>query len=264
VDDSPWQQINISYPGQTPQEREQRAVDHLSRVLPAAEAAGLITSWWVIRKGAWRVRYLPAGQVGGERAHELITEGVSWTRDIYEPETHAFGGVGAMAVSHTLFHHDSRHLLGYLRQNPTGRRERSLVLCTALMRAAALDLNEQGDVWARVVQHRIEHLNQPPTPDARTWERFTDDIRRLLTGTARTTDDWHTAFADAGTSLQHLREAGKLNRGLRAVIALHVIFHWNRLGLPAPTQAALAQAATEAIFGSAPTPSDWHELAAAN
>ncbi|MDM4721387.1 thiopeptide-type bacteriocin biosynthesis protein [Micromonospora sp. WMMA1363] len=257
MDDSPWQQINISYPGDTPQEREQRAVDHLGRVLPAAEAAGLITSWWVIRKGAWRVRYLPTGQQRSrERARELITDGVSWTPDIYESETHAFGGVDAMSAAHALFHHDSRHLLAYLHRHPTDRRERSLVLCTALMRAAALDLNEQGDVWARVVQHRAGHL--PPVPDHRTWEGFTDNVRHLLTGTARTTDDWYAAFADAGTSLQRLRETGRLTRGLRAVIALHVIFHWNRFGLSAPTQATLAQAATEAIFGAAPTPSGRH------
>lgn len=263
MDDKPWQQINVSYPGQTSQEREERAVDHLGQVLPAAQAAGLITSWWFIRKGAWRVRYLPTYQQRSrERAHELITDGVSWTGDIYEPETYAFGGVDAMTASHTLFHDDSRDLLSYLHQHPADRRERSLVLCTALMRAATLDLNEQGDVWALVVQHRAEHLKQPPSPNTQTWEGFTDNVRHLLTGTARTTDDWHAAFAKAGMELRRLRETGQLTRGLRAVIALHVIFHWNRLGLPATTQATLAQAATEAIFGTAPAPSGQHSTAA--
>ena len=89
-------------------------------------------------------------------------------------------------------------------------------------------------------------------PDPDTWERFTSDVRRLLLGTVRATDDWYTAFCSAGTNLQHLREAGKLSRGLRAAITLHVIFHWNRIGLPATTQATLAQAAKEAIFGETP------------
>jgi thiopeptide-type bacteriocin biosynthesis protein len=163
-----------------------------------------------------------------------------------------------MAVAHTLFHHDSHHLLSYLHQHPTDRRERSLVLCTALMRAAALDLNEQGDVWAQVLQHRADHINQPPAPDARTWAAFTDNARQLLTGTTRTTDQWHAAFTNAGANLQRQRETGTLTRGLRAVIALHVIFHWNRLGLSATTQATLAQAITEAIFGAAPAPSGPH------
>jgi hypothetical protein len=35
------------------------------------------------------------------------------------------------------------------------------------------------------------------------------------------------------------------------VTALHVIFHWNRIGIPGSTQAVLAQAAKKAIFGSA-------------
>ncbi len=250
MDQTPWQQINISYPGHTRQQRERHAVAHLRRVLPAADSAGLISSWWFIRKGAWRIRYLPAITPDTQDlARKQLTDGVIWTSDIYEPETHAFGGADAMTVAHTLFHHDSRHLLSYLHSHSADRRECSLILCSALMRAAALDLNEQGDVWAKVLLHRTEHLQWSLAPDARTWQGFTDDIRRLLLGTARTTDDWHTAFETTGTNLRRLRETGKLTHGLRTVIALHVIFHWNRIGLPATTQATLAQAAKEAIFG---------------
>jgi thiopeptide-type bacteriocin biosynthesis protein len=253
VNGTPWQQVNITWPGDTRQQHEQHAVAHLSQVLPAAETDGLITSWWFIRKGPWRIRYQPANEPGSRRlASAMITRGVSWTTDIYEPETHAFGGTEAMTTAHTLFHYDSRHLLAYLLQDPAGRRERSLVLSTALMRAAALDLNEQGDVWAKVLQHRAEHLTGPPSLDASTWEGFTGDVRHLLLGSARTTGEWHTAFENAGVNLRRLREAGKLSRGLRAVMALHVIFHWNRIGLTASTQATLAQAAKEAIFGPAP------------
>ncbi|WP_432983042.1 thiopeptide-type bacteriocin biosynthesis protein [Dactylosporangium sp. CA-233914] len=255
MDEHPWQQVNINYPGPTPEACEQHAVAHLSRVLPAAETAGLITGWWFIRKGAWRIRYLPADNHSHQdRAHQLLTNGVTWTTDIYEPETHAFGGTDAMAAAHRLFHRDSRHLLTHLGQHATDRRERSLILCTALMRAAALDLNEQGDVWAKALEHRARYADRPTTVDQDTWEHFTSDTRRLLLGNPRTRDDWHTAFADAGTDLRRLRETGKLTRGLRDVIALHVIFHWNRMGLPAQTQATLAQAAKEAVFGSAPAP----------
>ncbi|WP_433494907.1 thiopeptide-type bacteriocin biosynthesis protein [Micromonospora sp. CA-248089] len=255
MDHTPWHQINISYLGQTAREREQQAVTHLSRVLPAAETAGLTTSWWFIRKGAWRIRYLLTNSPdGGDQARRLLTEGVTWTSDLYEPETHAFGGHDAMITAHTLFHHDSRHLLTYLHQHPTTRREHSLILCSALMRAAGLDLNEQGDVWAQVVEHRAAHLNQTPATDTRKWESFTGDVRSLLLGAPHTTGNWHTAFANAGAALHRQRETGTLTRGLRAVIALHVIFHWNRLGLPATTQANLARAAQEAIFGLADPP----------
>ncbi|WP_414941224.1 hypothetical protein [Amycolatopsis sp. cmx-11-51] len=57
-----WKQLNIAYPGDDSAERERHATEHLTGILPAAEASGLITSWWFIRKGPWRVRYLLASQ----------------------------------------------------------------------------------------------------------------------------------------------------------------------------------------------------------
>jgi thiopeptide-type bacteriocin biosynthesis protein len=255
VNDFPWHQINITYPGDTPEQRGRHAVAHLHRVLPAAATAGLISAWWFIRKGAWRIRYQTGIHHNEAQARDRLTEGVTWTRDIYEPETHAFGGLDSMAAAHTLFCADSHHLLTYLHQHPTtDLRGRSLILCTALMRAAGLDLNEQGDVWARVVEQRAAHPTQPLVPDAHIWERFIGDVRHLILGNPRDTGDWHTAFAEAGTRLRFLRESGTLTRGLREVTALHVIFHWNRVGLPAATQATLACAASEAIFGPALEP----------
>lgn len=252
-----WRQVNIAYPGPDRAQRERRAVSHLAPILPAAEADGLVTSWWFIRKGRWRVRYLLAEEPGGHENRDLLrpllTNGATWTSDIYEPEVHAFGGPDSMSLAHTLFHRDSHHLLCFLHGNPADRREHSLVLCTALMRAAGLDWNEQGDVWARIAEQRTGVPGQPVATDPRTWAAFTEGVRQFLLGTPRAdviSRDWLTAFTDTGVALQALREQGKLTRGIRAVIALHVIFHWNRIGLPATTQASLAQAAKDAIFGT--------------
>ena len=253
MDPTVWKQLNIAYPGDDSTARERHAAAHLAGILPAAEASGLITSWWFIRKGPWRVRYLlanPPSDPDGDPIHPSLTEGVSWTRDIYEPETHAFGGPASMSLAHQLFHHDSRHLLPFLRAGATERRERSLILCSALMRAAGLDINEQGDVWAQVVEHRAGLPAAPVDPD--TWSSFTSDIGRIIRGRPRTDviePNWLTAFEDAGRALRALREDGALSRGLRAITALHVIFHWNRIGIPATTQALLARAAKDAIFG---------------
>jgi thiopeptide-type bacteriocin biosynthesis protein len=253
-----WKQLNLHYAGDDPQQRERHAVEHLAHLLPAAEANGHITSWWFIRKGAWRVRYrLAEPDNGADPLHRRLTTGVSgliaWTNDIYEPETFAFGGPASMTSAHTLFHLDSRHVLAYLGGNPIDRRERSLVLGTALMRSADLDLNEQGDVWAQLAHERDGDLNGRAAPETNAWDAFVLNVRHLLLGAPRTdaiSTDWLDTFRNAGFELQKLRHHGELTRGLRAVVAQHLIFHWNRIGIRAAAQAILARAAAEAIFGS--------------
>ncbi|MEV4251702.1 thiopeptide-type bacteriocin biosynthesis protein [Spirillospora sp. NPDC049652] len=252
--DTNWTQVNLTFPSNSARERELQGVAHLSRVLPDAEANGLITAWFFTRKGHWRIRYLSTpGDSTGQSIHHLLTQGVKATSDIYEPETHAFGGTASMAFAHQLFYADSRHLLTYLSGNAHNRRELSIVLCTAYMRAAGLEFGEQGDVWARVADQRAPlRTDRPP---ASTWATFTGDVRELLLGNLRTDDlttTWIQAFQHAGEQLRHLREQGRLTRGIRAVTAEHVIFHWNRIGIMGTTQALLARAATDAVFGERP------------
>ncbi|MEU8419327.1 thiopeptide-type bacteriocin biosynthesis protein [Micromonospora sp. NPDC048835] len=255
MEQNSWKQVNLAYLGPDPRHRERQAVEHLTRVLPAAEAKGLITSWWFIRKGPWRIRYLPATSTN-DPMHLLLTDTVNWTTDIYEPETHAFGGSASMNAAHALFHHDSRHLLDYLSDNPDDRREHALILCTALMRAADLDINEQGDIWARIADQRGQ-LTSPGTPqDLRAWTDLTAGVRRLLLGSPLVggiASEWLRAFEDTGKALRTLRESGGLTRGIRGVIAMHVIFHMNRLGIRASIQGTLARAAKEAIFDGVST-----------
>lgn len=249
-----WRQINITYPGPGWQDRERQAISHLAGILPEAETSGLISSWWFIRKGAWRIRYCLAQDTASpDPLRPLLTDGQAWTRDIYEPETYAFGGPASMDTAHTLFCNDTRHLLTYLSSNPAGRREHSLVLCTALMRAAALDIHEQGDVWARIAEQRADATvpEHQPTPEQSAM--LTSGTRRLILGTPRPgtiPGTWLAAFETAGTDLRTLRENGQITRGIRAITALHVIFHWNRIGLPASTQKILASAAKDASFAS--------------
>ncbi|MET8089262.1 thiopeptide-type bacteriocin biosynthesis protein [Micromonospora sp. NPDC005220] len=250
MEQNSWKQVNVAYPGPDPRQRERQAVEHLTHVLPAAEAEGFITSWWFIRKGPWRIRYLPAVSTN-DPVHLLLTDTVNWTTDIYEPEVHAFGGSASMSAAHALFHHDSSHLLDYLSDDPDDRREHALILCTALMRAAGLDINEQGDVWAKIAEQRSALESPAPAQDLRAWTDLTADVRHLLLGALRAggiASEWLSAFEDTGTALHTLRRSGKLTRGIRGIIALHVIFHMNRLGVRACTQATLARAAKEAIF----------------
>ncbi|MFJ1756468.1 methyltransferase, FxLD system [Kitasatospora sp. NPDC088134] len=62
------------------------------------------------------------------------------------------------------------------------------------------------------------------------------------------------AFEHAGQDLARLAREGRLHRGLRAVLAHHLLFHANRAGLPVDHQAALAARALDAVFHSTEGP----------
>lgn len=265
-----WHQVNITFADWSG--AEQAALSHLVPFLCTAEDEGELALWWVIRKRpCWRVRYL-LSSVGshariGRELDALTTAGhiVGWTPAIYEPEVHAFGGHAAMEVAHRFFHRDSRALLTHLQDAAEAardhRREMSLMLCSVLMRSAGLDPYEQGDVWARVADHR----EVPSTVAQNSVDRLRPAAHRMITvdaegqmsqdGPLASAAQWASAYSDAGQELARLVASGALHRGLRDVLAHHVIFAWNRLGLPYATQAILAAAAKLAVFGPDPTKS---------
>jgi thiopeptide-type bacteriocin biosynthesis protein len=258
-----WRQTTITFP--EPHAAEHVAITHLAPILAEAETRQLITAWFYVRKGTWRLRYLPTsntaeadhyltGQLARLRHDRHISAAVPGS---YEPETHAFGGTAAMDTAHRLWHHDSRHLLAPATgQTPARHREMSIMLAVTVMRAAGLDWYEQGDVWARVADHR-----DPPEPTLVDTQLHT--VKRLLTvdpasltrqgaplAAART---WFEAYTAAGDTLHRLNQTGRMRRGLRATLAHHVIFAWNRRSIPSMHQAALATAAKTTIFGPDPT-----------
>ena len=269
MDDSRlWHQVNVAFPEWT--QAEPTVLARLSPQLSAAEAEGLIDAWFFIRKRpCWRVRYLPAAGTDAEARIEQHLDELTasrhiggWTRAVYEPEVHAFGGTRAMTAAHRLFNRDSRCLLAYLQGEsgavPGHRREISVMLCSILMRAAGQDWYEQGDVWARVAAHR-----EPPGGHDRTGPGpFQAAVRRLMTVDAESqmradaplahAAGWADAYAAAGRELADLAADGLLHRGLRDILAHHVIFAWNRLGLPYAAQAVLAATARTVVFGPDP------------
>jgi protein-L-isoaspartate(D-aspartate) O-methyltransferase len=257
---------------------EQAAVEHLRPALQTAETAGVIGGWWFIRKApCWRLRYQPTADHDADDLPQLLDQLAAedaiagWTASIYEPETVAFGGAAAMDIAHDLFCLDSRAVLDHLtRSAPAdrtanggglpglGRRELAILLPSVLMRAAGQDWYEQGDVWAKVAQHRPT----PPTPPA----PFSDHIRwaaaarRLMSIDASPTSplvdggpltavaEWLAGFDHAGRHLADLAARGQLERGLRAVLTHHVIFSWNRLGLSYAQQHTLSHLAKEVVM----------------
>lgn len=271
-----WFQVRVQFPDWDT--AEQTAAEHLAPAFRHVQDDGILGGWWFIRKApCWRLRYQPAeasalpdlrAVVGALFDEHAVAGRIErWRESIYEPETLPFGGETAMGIGHDLFHADSHAILGYLHRHDQaaarsgkgtlGRRETSILLCGALFRGAHLEWHEQADVWHHVAQLRP----LPPHTPAGPLRDLAADLERLITvatapgGLLIGQDQrlaflppWTAAFEHAGRALGTAAAEGTLRRGLRAVLAHHVIFHWNRLGLPTKTQAILAHAARDALL----------------
>ncbi|WP_432195908.1 methyltransferase, FxLD system [Streptomyces sp. bgisy027] len=253
-----WQQHNITF---VDREIARRTIaERLGPALIEAEADGQITGWWFMNKQPWPLRYLadkPSPAIE-PLLSDFIGNGVavSCLPSIYEPEVDAFGGPEAMDAAHELFHSDSRHLLTY-QPSPMhlGRRETAVLLASAMMRGAGLDWFEQGDVWAKVAA--LRPTTAPPPERA---AELAPAMRKLMTADAHSLsrlggplhahEEWVAAFERTGARLADLAARGTLTRGLRAVIAHHVIFHANRAGLLRDDQSALSHIAREVVMGT--------------
>lgn len=275
---SGWEQVHVEF-------IHWDCAEHTAalQLFPLLDTEAGSGGWWFVRKQpCWRMRYRPTDHDAPRRIATALDDlvGMSairgWICTIYEPETHAFGGPAAMDVAHELFHHDSRCVLGLLhhdclpRDAPTGgtvssqaplpgRRELTVIAISLLLRAAGQDWFEQGDVWVKVADlRRAEHAALPVAGHSPT------SLRRLMTidaGPSSTlaTDgpltplaEWLAAFEHAGHRLADLSRRGSLQRGLRAVLAHHVIFHWNRIGLAHTDQLVLSTLARNIVMS--PTP----------
>ncbi|MBT2489124.1 methyltransferase, FxLD system [Streptomyces sp. ISL-96] len=254
-----WHQHNITF---IDRESALHAInERVGPALIAAETAGQLTGWWFMNKQPWPLRYLAdePSSIIESLLSDLVGDGtvVSWLPCVYEPESDAFGGPDAMDAAHELFHSDSRHLLTY-QPGPDhlGRKETAVLLASAMMRGAGLDWFEQGDVWAKVAALRpVTSALSPVRVD-----ELTPFVRKLMSadayglslrdGPLHGHGAWVTAFERTGATLVGLAKRGALTRGLRAVIAHHIIFHANRAGLLRDDQSALSNIAREAVMGT--------------
>ncbi|MEU7002668.1 methyltransferase, FxLD system [Nonomuraea sp. NPDC046570] len=261
-----WRQLNIKFHDKA--SAEHIAAHELLPVLVAAQEAGLLQGWWFVRKQPWKLRYREHSGRSTIVTDLLDTLAVDdriarWSPGIYEPETRAFGGKAAMEAAHILFHSDSHHLLtraAQLDAPALGQRETTVLLCSTLLHAAGLDWFEEGDVWAKVARFRPARLQ---TMKSQTATNLTHAMQQLMITNVRTLsdparngplsgyEDWVSDFEQAGHALAALARHGRLKRGLRAVLAHHIIFHANRAGLPVEDQAAMAALALGVVFNSA-------------
>ncbi|MFI1582997.1 thiopeptide-type bacteriocin biosynthesis protein [Embleya sp. NPDC020630] len=275
ADSRDWHQVHIEF---ADRDSAEAALVRLGPLLRRAKANRILTAWWFTRKSPWwrfRLRTGPAAGTDPEAWLGRVLDHLA-SRDlivsrrmgvIYEPEALAFGGPEAMPAAHRLFHEDSRGILDFLERHKAtvpsdrmiGRREMSVMLCSALLRAAGQEWNEQADIW-----HRVEALRPlPPGAPMDRLRAMAPGMRHLMTvdvgpssrllaadGPLAFAANWTNAFDVAGRSLQTLAYEGALDRGIRDVLALHIIFSWNRIGLPSSTQSVLARAAREVVITS--------------
>jgi protein-L-isoaspartate(D-aspartate) O-methyltransferase len=236
-----WQYAFISFPGGA-------GVTRQAATALAAALAGHRYHFTRKEDGLrLRAREDAGGVLAGLAAAGLIA---GWHERIYEPETWAFGGTDAMAIAHDLFCADSPAALAAT--GAPGGKERAILLVSAMTRAAGLDPFETGDVWAKLAALRPPA--DPPPPDRRA--DTVAAMRRLLTADAARRPDAESgwagrvaAFEDAGRQLAFLAAGGLLTRGLRSVVAHHLIFAFNRAGVPSRAQAAAAWLAVQVAFG---------------
>ncbi|HEY9476069.1 MAG TPA: thiopeptide-type bacteriocin biosynthesis protein [Mycobacteriales bacterium] len=254
-----WYQVRVLFPDWSTAEAV--VAEHLGPRLDQLQARSAVVGWWFLRKHpCWRIRLHGADTAAVAAVlDELTLAGVltRWWPTIYEPETTAFGGPTGVHAAHDLFCADSRGVIDYARQNAPalGRRELSLLLISALQRAAGLDWFECGDVFDRVARLR------PGPSDAARVDELAMKMRPLLAVPTRADSPlfapggpvdfampWLAAFEKAGRQLGDAARGGQLDRGVRAVLTHIAIFHWNRFGMSATTQGILARAASTAIL----------------
>lgn len=184
-----------------------------------------------------------------------------WWPSFYEPETAAFGGPDGMRIAHELFHTDSVGVLDYLHAPKVDSnglldaKATSFLVISTFLRAANQEWSEQGDVWARVEAKRR-------LPDGVPMERvtaMTPKLHKLLaidpspalatSGPLAPAAKWISGLQHSGRAVADAGHAGRLGLGTRAILARHILFHWNRLGFTTRQQAIWARAAREAMLG---------------
>ncbi len=180
-------------------------------------------------------------------ADRVIT---GWVGGIYEPETHAFGGPRAWRSRTTC----SAPTAPPRSPRPAPRRPRA-------QRDAAVRHDPRGGTGPLRSRRRMGPVGRPAAPvtppQGPALDRAVSAMRRLMNADAALRPDAEAGwvervaeFEDAGRRLRRLAADGRLIRGIRAVIAHHAIFAFNRAGVPAETQAATAWLGRHVAFST--------------
>jgi thiopeptide-type bacteriocin biosynthesis protein len=171
-----------------------------------------------------------------------------WHVAVYEPEKFSFGGAAAMDAVHDYFAADSS---AWLQLSAVGASDPTMsgsMISTAQLNelfARALDGSpeEIWDVWCRLaVFHGLQ-----PARERHAHERpMLRDIPQPSAALLHVLQALASANAALAGALVALYTRGELLQGLRGVLALVALFHWNRIGLRPERRRQVLQAMTEA------------------
>jgi thiopeptide-type bacteriocin biosynthesis protein len=175
---------------------------------------------------------------------------------VYEPEAHLFGGPTSMTYVHRVFTADARAWLAYCQLGePPPAWVYSLLLLRAFLDGAGIVGWEDLDMWERIRGQGGRDL--PAGLTERRLSAAASGVRTawadpvalrgaLSEDAARALDTWAPRVRDAARDWQESYLSRRdATIGTREAAAFATIFHWNRGGLAAGTQALLAVALSD-------------------
>ncbi|WP_331727787.1 thiopeptide-type bacteriocin biosynthesis protein [Streptomyces sp. NBC_00158] len=258
-----WAEYRLRLPAATGEPDLYAALGDLARQLLSTEHAE--DFFFMHKEPGMRVRFrLPASggkpeeTVGvldaamAEWQHRGLTE--AWSRAVYEPEQHLFGGPVSMASVHRLFTADSLAWAEHWAHRPEDRRPAwaiSLVMIEALLDGLRIVGWEDRDVWDRLRRQAGRSL-AGDEPEG--WGETIAKIHRVWSEPGRlasTTRPWNLpypeAFARAARTecprwLAEYFASPEAYVGPREAAAFFIVYHWNRAALPFSWQCAIVEA----------------------
>ncbi|HWB96377.1 MAG TPA: thiopeptide-type bacteriocin biosynthesis protein [Bryobacteraceae bacterium] len=227
----------------------------LAATLPRLQKKGILEQFHFVRKSPdLRLRFqaVAPDEYLLPCLHELFTKQqqcgavVSVYRSVYEPEARMFGGPEAMDVVHEYFHQDSVH---WARWDQIPVEERTLSaeqFCTAVLNdlfARALGCGaEVWDAWQNLGELTRECKPLGGIP-ATGGEVLAEVARAVGPEERAVLKRYAKASQQFAGAIRQVWAGGRLSIGMRSLLPMLAMFHFNRFGLDGGRQASLAKLA---------------------
>jgi thiopeptide-type bacteriocin biosynthesis protein len=253
-----WMQVNVSLSRHQDGSAIPAALalfDHLRERLPEWRTTGAVARFFFLRKAPdVRLRFLcPNGEAKVARELELALrqmehEGfvVSFFRSPYEPEQTRFGGAEAMRLVHDYFDADTSQWLLLQRMRVA---KRCSLLATTLLTgvlnhlfaAVVGDPAEVWDIWCQCTGLIGKESAHVAGDCLNSVFASIDEIRPLASPDEIVIlDAYEAANLAMAAGLKQVWSEGKLQRGVRGILATVAMFVLNRHGIDQSAQTLLA------------------------